>query len=427
MNRITQISLLLFSVLVLFSCGIRTEQEDHALVDKMDTEFSIGIFWPPVWEHTTDTQYKWIKEAHIDFIENVKNADLFTEEQNLRMLELADRYGFRVSVADPRIFGSDDDIRSAVEVYRDLPALEGYYIKDEPDSTEFEWAAAIYQKLVALDSTHVPHVNLFPNFVIPNYETNHVERWVNTVGAENLKYLMFDQYPFTADGYIRPTYFENLEIIRRVGINYRVKTAAYLQSVGIMDVYHRHAYRRPTPSELRFNMFTALAYGIKRPVWFTYWTPTNAGKEIFMDAIIDPQGNKTDLYEPFSKLNERVKPIGHILFNLDAVEVFHSGSEAPIGTQTLPEGYFWSPIGKQDDLLISRFSDHRDQTYVMVVNKSLTVSKQFAFKLSGDVTRVDGFTVKNGQLDKHPVAITDGQMTDHFLPGEGKLFAVEMK
>jgi len=420
MNRITHFFWLFFSLLVLVSCSIHTEQENRSLVENTNTGFSIGIFWPPVWEHTTDTQYKWIKEAHIDFIENVKNANLFTEEKNLKMLELADRYGFRVSIADPRIFGSDDDIRSAIEVYRGLPALEGYYIKDEPDSTEFGWAAAIYQKLVALDSMHIPHVNLFPNFVIPNYETNHVERWVNTVGAENLRYLTFDQYPFMINGYIRPTYFENLEIVRRVGIKYHIKTSAYLQSVGIID-----AYRRPTPSELRFNIFTALAYGIKRPVWFTYWTPTDAGKEIFMDAIIDPKGNKTDLYEPFSKLNEMVKPIGDILFGLEASEVFHSGSDVPIGTQMLPEGYFWSPVDKEDDLLISRFSDNRDQTYVMVVNKSLTVAKQLSFQLGDDVTRVDGFAVKNGRIDKRSMAKADGRITDHFLPGEGKLFAVE--
>lgn len=379
-------------------------------------EFSIGVFWPPVWEHTNDQQYEWIKEAHIDFIENVKNAKMFTESHNMRMLDLAQKHGFKVSVADPRIYGTDTEIRAAVDAYKHHPALEGYYIKDEPDSTEFDWAATIYKKLIELDRDRVPHVNLFPNFVIPSYETNHAARWVEKVGPKRLKYLTFDQYPFMVNGYIRPTYFENLEIIRRVGLKYNVKTSAYLQSVGIID-----AYRRPSASELRYNIFTALAYGIKRPVWFTYWTPTDAGKEIFADAIIDPHGRKTDLYAPFSALNRDVKAIGQILYTMDASEVFHSGEEHPIGTHKLPVDYWIKPTSNTDNILLSHFKNGKSGTYVLVVNKSLTVSKTFTFQIDKQYSHVTHHNVLSGiiSMRKEPL---DKVFSDTFLPGEGRLY-----
>ncbi|WP_196937412.1 hypothetical protein [Sphingobacterium pedocola] len=379
-------------------------------------EFSIGVFWPPVWEHTNDQQYQWIKEAHIDFIENVKNAKMFTESHNKKMLDLAHKYGFKVSVADPRIYGTDEEIKAAVQAYKNHPALEGYYIKDEPDSTEFDWAATIYQKLIDLDHDRVPHVNLFPNFVIPSYETNHVERWVQKVGPQHLKYLTFDQYPFMVNGYIRPTYFENLEIVRRVGLKYSVKTSAYLQSVGIID-----AYRRPSASELRYNIFTALAYGIKRPVWFTYWTPTDAGKEIFADAIIDPHGRKTDLYVPFSALNRHVKAIGQVLYNLDATEVYHSGEEQPLGTQALPQNYWIKPTSRTDNMIITHFNKGKSGSYVFIVNKSLTVTKSFTFHVDKRYKHITHYEVDSGviAIRKEPI---DSDFSDTFLPGEGRLY-----
>jgi hypothetical protein len=297
-------------------------------------------------------------------------------------------------------------------------ALEGYYIKDEPDSSEFGWAAKIYQKILSIDPAHVPHLNLLPNFVIKNYETNHVEKWVTTVGKSNLKYLTFDQYPFMVSGNIRPTYFENLEIIRRVGLKYGVKTAAYLQAVGIID-----AYKRPSESELRFNIYSALAYGVKRPVWFTYWTPTNAGKEVFTNAIMDPFGRKTDLYEPFRKLNKEVKQLGQILFQLDAIEVFHVGKETPHGALKLPSAYFIQPADQKDDFIISKFVDKEGKQFIMIVNKSLTVEQSINLLLKDDkIKKLTLYFIDKEKLMRKPVSMQqDRKFSLNLLPGEGKL------
>ncbi|MVZ65353.1 hypothetical protein GQF61_05760 [Sphingobacterium sp. DK4209] len=408
-------------ILINISCcllgSVYAQQKQQTLSSSPD-KFAIGVFWPPVWEFSNEEQYKWIGEANIDFVENVKNAKMFSEEHNMHLLALAAKYGFKVTVADPRIFGTDAEIAEAVATYKNHKALEGYYIKDEPDSTEFPWASTIYKKLIALDPVHVPHVNLFPNFVIPSYETNHVERWVNLVGADKLKYLTFDQYPFMANGRIRPTYYENLDIIRRVGLKYKVRTAAYLQSVGIID-----AYKRPSESELRFNIYSALAYGIKRPVWFTYWTPTNAGKEIFTDAIIDPYGRKTDLYEPFQKLNKEVKQISEILFNSEALEVYHVGADSAIAIQSLPVDFVIQPTSNADDLIITKFLHKNGDQYIMMVNKSLTVAKTLSFKiLDSGVKQLTSLTVKDQSLKKEGLSI-DKQRTFslNLLPGEGRM------
>ncbi len=101
----------------------------------------------------------------------------------------------------------------------------------------------------------------------------YVERWIEGVGIENLKYLSFDNYPFLRKGKFEKSYYNNLDIIRRAGLKYNVKTSSYLQSFGIVNTF-----RRPTEHEMRLNVYSNLAYGIKNPVWFCYATPTGQGR-----------------------------------------------------------------------------------------------------------------------------------------------------
>ena len=112
--------------------------------------------------------------------------------------------------------------------------------------TELDAGATIYQKLVARDSAHTPHVNLFPSLAVGgalgdiDYEADYVRNWVSKVGADKLRYLSVDIYPFLADGSFRDLYYHDLDVIRKVALELGdIKTSAYLQSVGIEGAYRR--------------------------------------------------------------------------------------------------------------------------------------------------------------------------------------------
>lgn len=402
--------------------GFKEKDKPTKKKNNKKEEFLIGIFWGPVWEYTNDEQYQTIKDANVDYIQSVVGSDLDVKEKNFKMLDLAQKHGLKIYVADKRIKGSDADIKAMIETYKDHPATGGYYIQDEPNVPGLDWAANTYKKVLSHDSERIPYVNLLPNWAVPDYEKSYVDKWIELVGKDNLKYLSFDQYPFMEDGGFRGSYFPNLDVIRKAGLKHDLKTSCYLQSVGIDK-----AYRRPSHDELRYSMYSTVAYGIKNIVWFTYWTPTNRG-EVFTNAIIDPEGKKTDLYVPFSTINSEVKQLGKVLVDLEAVNVYHTGGNIPEGAEKLPETFSIRPEKAEDELIISHLTDESGKkNYVMVVNKSFIAQKQFSFKIQNSTKQI--LQVSKEESNKTSLLKTNyskktGIMSDTFLAGEGKLYEI---
>jgi len=423
-----------FSILA----GCQTLEEDKAMVAEIDLlssdqslvptafgdditdDFLVGVFWPPTWEDVNDTTFGVLGESNVDILQYVIT---YTEAQNLTILDKSAANGLRSIIFDARAYGSDTDIADMVSTYQSHPGLAGYYIKDEPNMTQVDWASSIYQKILSYDNYHLPHVNLFPDLAVPDilgpidYEDDYVQAWINKVGATNLKYLSVDVYPFRWDGSVLDAYYSNLDVIRRLAIaNGGLKTSAYLQSIGIAG-----HYRRPNANELEYNVYSMLAYGIKYPVWFTYFTPINQG-EPFTNAIIDSLGNKTDLYLPFQVLNGEMKQLGSTLIRLQSYNVYHTGAAIPAGAEILPALHYIKPVDATANLLISHMKDWSEggRNYAMVVNKSLTEAKTYTFEIAGWITDMVEISKSTGL--EVPLTISGGNITLTLQPGEGRLF-----
>lgn len=397
-------------------------------IEEGTPNIKIGVFWPPTIQHVTDVQFKILGESNINVLQYVVP---YTEAENITILTKARANGFKANIYDSRVNGTEQDLAAMVNAYKSYTGLDGYYIKDEPNLAQLTPASDTYKKLLELDPDHVPHVNLLPSLAVGgalgniNYENDYVKKWITLVGAGNLKYLSLDIYPFLADGSFRETYYSDLDLLRRVALeNGEIKTSAYLQSVGIAG-----AYRRPNENELRYNVYSMLAYGVRYPVWFTYFTPDPAtsGSEVFTSAIIDLAGNKTDLYVPFQKLNAEMKAIGPVLVQMLAQAVYHTGAKIPAGAAPLPGWYFVQPANAADECLVAQFKnwpqDGRD--YAMIVNKSLTDTKTMTFRVAGSITGIGEISKTSGAEIPMTINVADDgskSITLNFKPGEGILF-----
>jgi hypothetical protein len=341
------------------------------------------------------------------------------------MLDLAHKYGMKVLVADPRVHGTTSEVTAMVNEFKSHPATAGYYIMDEPDTAKLSWCAATNKTMMEADPDKMAHVNLFPIYALGgqlgdiNYETEYVERWIEMAGPDKIGYLSYDHYPIKYDGTVRKDYYENMDIIRRAGLKYALKTSAYLQSFGIPD-----AFKRPDYGELRFNVYTLLAYGIKYPVWFTYWTPTSQGEK-FLSGVIDTLGNKTDFYAYTQQLNKEMKQLGKTLIELDAKEVYHTGAELPNGTVVLPGDAWLTPVDSAANLVFTHFVHQQNGSrYVMVVNKSFKESKTIRLHVNESVKGLVSIGKENDKMEKLKWN-QRRELTETFLPGEGKLYRIE--
>lgn len=247
---------------------------------------------------------------------------------------------------------------------------------------------------------------------------DYLEEWVDAVGASNLKYLSFDHYPYKEGSTgITLDYFINLEYVRDMGLKKNVMTACYLQSVGIPG-----NLRRPNENEMRYNVFTSIAYGVKSLNWFTWWTPTGQA-EPFTNAIIDAYGNKTDLYVPVQNLNTQVKTLGPTLMGLTSQAVYHSGV-LEMGTSNVLGNFFWKPISTSDNVIVSYFTNASGRKYILVVNRTLTDTLTLNFNVNPKPTTVTEVSKLTGQEVSTNYNASTGAISASFLPGEGRLYAL---
>ncbi|HEX7755696.1 MAG TPA: hypothetical protein VF421_10145 [Niabella sp.] len=384
-------------------------------------QLPIGVYIAPPFEYTKRTYYQMMKDANVDFIQEI--AGWIQPADKLTMLNLADSVGLKMIVDDDRVNGTDAQITDMVNTYKNHPAVMGYFIKDEPTVSQLNDAATRYNKVLSNDAAKLVHVNLLPSSATGllgsiDYENDYVKKWIDLVGAANLKYLSMDDYPFLSNGqFQQDPYYYSLDVIRKLGLQFHVKTAAYMQSVGVAG-----SLRRPNTDELRFSAYSTLAYGIKIPVWFTYWTPTG-GAQTFTDAIVDATGAVTNLYTPFQILNAELKQVGKTLINLDAVAVYHAGSSIPTGASTIPLSFMVQPVDAAANIIMTYFVNQTNgKEYVMIVNKSLNTGLNTTFSTGNNITNVQWISKTNGDVVATNFNPATHQFSASFLPGEGILF-----
>jgi len=408
---------LLLCILIIFSSSFNA-----ASVKATTDEFQIGIFFAPTWNYTNATQYDYIKDAHVNFIQTFYPNDLgmSTEQQMNTVLSLAGERGIKVQVSDYRSANlTDENIDAITAAYKDNIATGGYYVWDEPSASSFSHLARAYNRFLQNDPDCVPNVNLFPMFGpigAPSY-MDYVNWWIDSVGRNNLKYLSFDNYAFIYGYTYRDDYYQNLEYIRSAGISRNVRTACYLQAVGLPQAN----MRRPVENEMRFDVYSALAYGMKAVYWFTWFQPVIPGYN-FSPAIMDANGNKTDLYTPVQTLNSQIKKLGPTLMGLTSCSVFHKGT-LPLGTIAVPADFFWQPTTSYNQI-ISHFVDENNRSYVMVVNRDTANSRTLSFNLPSKPAAVTEVSKTTGSEVATNYNSSTGNLSATFLPGEGKLYAI---
>ncbi len=395
----------------------------------MSKEFPIGIFYIPTWAATNDTQYDYIKDAHINLMQSFypNVVGISTEDQMKTILDLAHARGIKVQVSDSRTenlmtTATDEEIDAIANTYKNHPATGGYYIKDEPSLEQLPRAAYVYNRLKRNDPASFPNVNMFPASGVPGDHRSYLEEWVKQAGPTNLEFLTMDTYPFVGGRAIGPDYFKDMEDLRATGLKYDLKIAAYLQAVGLTIGETEHL-RRPNADELRWNVYTNLAYGVKGIYWFTWFQPLDQGPDThFSTAIMDGTGNMTDLYASAQALNAEIKQWGSILSGLTSHDVFFHGN-VPEGTKPLPADFFWKPL-EEDAQIVSHFMDQSGRNYVMVVNRDFNNSRTLGYRLSSKPSAVTEISKISGAEISTSYSPLTGYLSSTFLPGEGKLYAL---
>jgi len=151
--------------------------------------------------------------------------------------------------------------------------------------------------------------------------------------------LSMDHYPLMRpEGDTRDHYCANLECFRTHSLAAGIPFWNYFYSMPFNDRLD------PTEAQIRWQIFTSVAYGAKGVLYFCYWTPgkgaAGAGEFPKGGAVITAEGLKTRHYEEARRINAELKNLGPTLMKLTSTGVYH------VTTETNRNALAGSPLRK---------------------------------------------------------------------------------
>ena len=215
-------------------------------------------------------------------------------------------------------------------------ACRGYRLFDEPSTTIFpqlrERAAAIRKARPG----KLDYINLYPNYAsekqlgvgelrprrasAEGYD-EHVARFVEELDPA---VLCFGHYPRFQPGPDGPTvrselhrdlYCQNLATIRKYASKKNIPFWNYFNTAPF------GANTDPTEAQIRWQIYTSLAYGAKGILYFTYGTP-NTFEFPKGGAILRRDGSRTRHWYQARRINAHIKSLGPTLMKLCSTGVY---------------------------------------------------------------------------------------------------------
>lgn len=338
-----------------------------------------GKFPIVAWTGITAEESEYKMEIMRDCGINVYLGWYDTVEEVITTLDNAEKAGVKA------ILSCEDILYQPAEFVPKVmnhPALFGYHIEDEPETSEFDMLAQIVNGILKVDDTHPCYINLYPNWAwgdIDSYRYK-LNAFLSKVPQ---RFLSFDHYPIReiyGVSSLREEWYKNLEDIRYVAKAKKVPIWAFALSLSVGDEAEKCPI--PTTAELRLQQFSNLAYGAQG---FQYWT---------FHGIY--RTSKSQIYERVLQVNTELQALSKIFLNAEVTDVWHTGVELPYGTkalETMPFG-IKSLVTSDKGAVVSRVIKGKD-TYIAIVNKDYKADMTLDIEFSRKAMKYDSMGYKS--------------------------------
>ena len=316
-------------------------------------------------------------------------------------LDLLAKYGMRAIYRPAALCGRRDlndpakvaAMAEAVAAAKGHPALYVYSLADEPPATAFQEVSRLVEWLRRQDPDHAAWVNLLPTYanhqqlgvggkegeakrfgfandVIASY-WEHVRLFGEIVRPA---FLSYDHYQFRTSG-DTSNYFLNLGIIRQSASARRLPFWNGVQACTWTPgkLASPRSPRIPGPGEMRFLVYSTVAYGAQGIYYYCYARKGHDGTIVALDGTPDAK------YEALKEANRAFVAISKELAPLDFTGAYFQGLHAPGTTpycgqallRIAPETPYaeLKPLQElTDTTLVTRFDAPGKPTHLMVVN-----------------------------------------------------------
>lgn len=218
--------------------------------------FAIGFWVDPPANENMDQYYAEISAANFTMV--IGGFGALTPETVQKQIKHCEKYGLKAIVATAGLPPAQ---------LPESPAVWDYKIRDEPNTKEFPGLRETVDSIREARPGRLSYINLFPNYAneqqlgTKSYE-EHVRRFVEEVGVD---VLSMDHYPMMKPGDdTRSSYCSNLEVMRKYSLRRGIPFWNYFNTMPFGPHYD------PTEAQLRWQIYTSIAYGARGVLYFCY-------------------------------------------------------------------------------------------------------------------------------------------------------------
>ncbi len=347
---------------------------------------------------------------------------------------------------DPAILDNPEKkakLDAMIDQVKNDPGMGAYYLVDEPGVTAFEGWGRMVAYLRQRDPKHLAFINLYPTYAsleqlsvsadeIRKRSDTGDEVFVagardaaslQTVAAyrEYLKkyvevvkpdLICYDHYHFftSSDG---TQYFLNLELIREAALGAKIPFVNTVQSGTYCE-----GWRLPNKDEMRFLLYTTMAYGGRGISYFTYNGPKSQGG-LYQDNV------RTPLALDVAALNKEMNILGPELMKLTSTGVYHT-MDIPAGGRAIPGDCVVQASGKTPCVL-GLFTQKTETDSFMITSRDYKNPTKVQLTLDSSITGLKEFNRKTGKWVRYWVSKNGLPVNVDLEPGDGRLFRMVRK
>lgn len=301
-----------------------------------------------------------------------------------------------------------------VKVYSQYKNVVGYDLSDEPSWESlpnlkqrydiFENILKKYKsnQFLCINIVGVKAKNFTSNLTYPEY-VNHMAELFHP------NQLSMDFYPmlrFPGKKNIEVRYeqfYLDLAALAFMREKYGIPFWSHCMS---MEHSNSEGYYQPRPTEgyLRFEAYSALAYGAQGIIYWSYSQRPSNASETYISAPINRKGKKTRTWNRVRNVNREIRAYNPVFFNAVPLKCVHTGdvaskiqhkgyTAADAAKEILPEVKITS---QKDGVLISHLKNGRKR-YIVMANQNPFNSQRINFSLP-EGYKYKEYTSSNGRL-----------------------------
>ncbi len=321
-------------------------------------------------------------------------------------MDLAQQVGVKMFISCPEL---SKDPETVVKRFMNHPALAGYFLRDEPNKSDFDGLASLVNRIQRIDKEHVCYINLLPNYATNSQlAAESYDDYINSYTTQvPTRVLSFDHYPIigSTKNSIRNNWYKNLEIIAAAA----KRSGKIFWAFALTTAFD--TYPEPTMGMLRLQVYSDLAYGAQAIQYFTYWTADDQGRHNFHAAPITLAGTRSNVYHEIQQLNKEIKNLSYIFLGATVLSVSHTGN-IPEGThplRLLPKAINTLKITGQGAVV--SILKNKMSNYLVVVNHDFSGAMNLTIKCGSGVKKIlkDGSAVAQDQT-AHTVSVGAGDV-----------------